>query len=157
MGRAAPAQLDSTALAMQQEVDPLSLPQDNDVGHLVRVAQSSRLKQHEHDARERGGGREEEEDGRGSMEGDSLVQDTRTRDDATAVLPLSSLPPVPRAEMHLKKVRSPDHFRTQYLSNLGIWADNQAKKLTSAPRTEARYRRNVGYALLFSGFSSCLR
>lgn len=65
--------------------------------------------------------------------------------DVTAVDRVAS--PSARVEPHLKKIRSPDHFRTQYLSNLGIWATDQAKQLTSARRTEARYRRNVGCVL----------
>ena len=131
----------------QQDEDPLSLPEDKlDEKHLVLVAKSTRLKQREHEARE--GASEEEEDSRRSVEDDCLPQDNgRTRVDS---VPLSTSTPFPRAEMHTKKIRSPDHFRTQYLSNLGIWADNQAKQLTSAPRTEARYRRNVGYACLRS-------
>lgn len=136
----------------QEEVDPLSLPKDKVDGHLLRVAQNTRLKQTELGAPERRRG----EGAGGSSEGDSLVQDKLPGIDATAVLSLSALRPVPGAEMHLKKVRSPDHFRTQYLSNLGIWTDNQAKQLTSAPRTEARYRRNVGCAILSSLLPCCM-
>lgn len=133
----------------QQEENPLSPPKDKPDGQdLVLVAQRPRLKQREHEARE-GQGAEGEEDGaRRSVESDCLRQDnSQTRVDST--MPLSTSTPVPRMEMPLKKNRSPGCLRTQYLSNLGIWADNQAKQLTSSPRTEARYRRNVGYALLF--------
>lgn len=54
-------------------------------------------------------------------------------------------PVIPRVRVDIgKRVRSPDFFRTQYLSNLGIWAGNRANQLTSAPQTEARYRANDG-------------
>lgn len=51
--------------------------------------------------------------------------------------------PIPRIRT-TGAIRPPDYFRTQYLSNLGIWATKQAKHLNSAPRTEARYKSNVG-------------
>ncbi|CBN78142.1 hypothetical protein Esi_0100_0046 [Ectocarpus siliculosus] len=45
--------------------------------------------------------------------------------------------------MHLNKVRSPHYHRTQYLSNLGIWAKKEAKHLNSSRQTEARYKSNL--------------
>lgn len=36
------------------------------------------------------------------------------------------LTPIPRVAMHMQRVRSPDYFRTQYLSNLGIWTNSQS-------------------------------
>lgn len=51
--------------------------------------------------------------------------------------------PIPRIRT-TGAIRPPDYFRTQYLSNLGIWATKQAKHLNSAPRTEARYKSNLG-------------
>lgn len=49
----------------------------------------------------------------------------------TAVLDLVATP-IPRVDMHLRRVRSPDYFRTQYLSNLGIWAHDRASQRISA-------------------------
>lgn len=44
--------------------------------------------------------------------------------------------PIPRINMHLRRVRSPDYFRTQYLSNLGIWANDRARRQMSAEPVE---------------------
>lgn len=73
-----------------------------------------------------------------------------TRDSPLAI-PRGVTTSIPRVDIQLKRVRSPDYFRTQYISNLGIWANNQAKQLTSAPRTEVRYKINSvhGYVMFF--------
>lgn len=34
----------------------------------------------------------------------------------------------------------PDYFRNKYLSHIGIWADDQARQLSSSQATEARYK-----------------
>lgn len=34
----------------------------------------------------------------------------------------------------------PDYFRNKYLTRLGIWADDQARQLSSSQATEARYK-----------------
>lgn len=41
--------------------------------------------------------------------------------------------PIPRVDMHLRRVRSPDYFRTQYLSNLGIWTNDHANQMPDGP------------------------
>lgn len=90
---------------------------------------------------------EEEEEGEevtehGGGGEDVQLQGDSTRADLKTLTAVST--PIPRGAMHLNKIRSPDYFRTQYLSNLGIWATKQAGHLNSAPRTEARYKSNLG-------------
>lgn len=36
------------------------------------------------------------------------------------------LTPIPRDVLHKRRIRSPDYFRTQYLSNLGIWTNSRS-------------------------------
>jgi len=74
--------------------------------------------------------------------GDVQLQGDSSRADLNTLTAVST--PIPRVAMHLKKIRSPDYFRTQYLSNLGIWTKDRAKHLSSAPRTEARYKSDPG-------------
>ncbi|CAM9100895.1 unnamed protein product [Phaeothamnion confervicola] len=37
---------------------------------------------------------------------------------------------IPRVSIHQRAVRSPDYFRTQYLNNIGIWAQDRARALS---------------------------
>lgn len=77
----------------------------------------------------------------------SIVNDSGVSSSiVVATLPLSdkSASHQACAELHPRMVRNPHHFRTLYLSNLGIWANDQAERLISARRTEARYKSSPG-------------
>lgn len=65
-------------------------------------------------------GSEDNDDDDHRLEGDSKARHVTVLDKVTT--------PIPRVDMHLKRVRSPDYFRTQYLSNLGIWANSHARQ-----------------------------
>lgn len=51
------------------------------------------------------------------------------------------LMPIPRDVMHRRRVRSPDYFRTQYLSNLGIWTNSQSQQHSEL---QQQHRHGVG-------------
>ncbi|CAM9260983.1 unnamed protein product, partial [Ectocarpus sp. 13 AM-2016] len=85
------------------------------------------------------GDEEVEADGHGGGE-DVQLQGDSTRADLNKLTAVNT--PIPRGAMHLNKVRSPHYHRTQYLSNLGIWAKKEAKHLNSSRPTEARYKSN---------------
>ncbi|CAM9828579.1 unnamed protein product [Ectocarpus sp. 6 AP-2014] len=72
---------------------------------------------------------------------DVQLQGDSTRADLNKLTAVNT--PIPRGAMHLNKVRSPHYHRTQYLSNLGIWAKKEAKHLNSSRQTEARYKSNL--------------
>lgn len=38
------------------------------------------------------------------------------------------LTPIPKDLLHKRRIRSPDYFRTQYLSNLGIWTNSRSRE-----------------------------
>lgn len=91
---------------------------------------------------------EEEEDGDEGLVGegggggeDVQLQGDSRRADLNTLTAVST--PIPRIRTP-GAIRPPDYFRTQYLSNLGIWTTKQARHLNSAPRTEARYKSNFG-------------
>lgn len=89
---------------------------------------------------------EEEEDVDEGFAGEDGGEDVQLQGDSSRA-DLNTLTavntPIPRIRT-TGAIRPPDYFRTQYLSNLGIWATKQAKHLNSAPRTEARYKSNLG-------------
>ncbi|CAM9160175.1 unnamed protein product [Scytosiphon promiscuus] len=69
---------------------------------------------------------------------DLCLQGDSTRTDLKALMAVNT--PIPRGT-----TAANNYFRTQYLNKLGIWASKQAKHhLNSAPRTEARYKSNIG-------------
>ena len=96
------------------------------------------------------GGEKEGGGGGGGAEGDREdVHDKvgSTKPNSTSIISTRSTFPagaetIPSLEpsRRLDRIRRPDVFRTHYLSHLGIWANNQARQLTSFPVTEARYK-----------------
>eukprot|EP00903_Cladosiphon_okamuranus_P005503 g5484.t1 len=91
---------------------------------------------------------EEDEDADEALAGEGGIggEDVQLQGDSSRadLNPLKAVnTPIPRVRT-MGAIRPPDYFRTQYLSNLGIWATKQAEHLNSAPRTEARYKSNIG-------------
>lgn len=50
------------------------------------------------------------------------------------------LMPIPREVMHKRRVRSPEYFRTQYLSNLGIWTNSQSQQHSGQQQQQLNVR-----------------
>lgn len=126
-----PARITGHVMRREATLHPITRAKNTDFDDEMGSSQ-----QHQEDRDEDGDEGLDAEGGGGGehvqLQGDSSRADLNTLTAVNTPIPRTRTPGA---------IRPPDYFRTQYLSNLGIWTTKQAKHLNSAPRTEARYKR----------------